>query len=132
MSEPDQVASHYQHGHLLAAILDGVEAIGKTPSTVTVDDLGPVDEFHIGGRKASEEFIDQLENLAERVNDLPMEYRDSFGKINFTMPNELWGRGVRVVPADLDRFDDLEAGTTSRGERFDRYVKLVGSMTALL
>ena len=30
-----------------------------------------------------EEFINHLENLAERVNDLPMEYRDSFGKINF-------------------------------------------------
>jgi hypothetical protein len=27
---------------------------------MTVDDLAPVDEFHIGGRKATEGFLDQL------------------------------------------------------------------------
>jgi ubiquinone/menaquinone biosynthesis C-methylase UbiE len=43
----------------------GVEAIGKTPESVSVDDLAPVDEFHIGGRQASEEFIGQLELSAE-------------------------------------------------------------------
>ena len=30
-----------------------------------------------------EGFIQQLKELSGRVNDLPMEYRDSFGKINF-------------------------------------------------
>ncbi len=57
----DSVASHYTNGRLLDRILSGVEAIGKTPESVTVDDLAPVDEFHIGGRQASEEFIGQLE-----------------------------------------------------------------------
>jgi ubiquinone/menaquinone biosynthesis C-methylase UbiE len=57
----DSVATHYTHGQLLDRILSGVEAIGKTPESVTVDDLAPVDEFHIGGRQASEEFIVQLE-----------------------------------------------------------------------
>lgn len=57
----DSVAAHYSYGQLLDRILSGVEAIGKTPESVTVDDLAPVDEFHIGGRQASEEFIDQLE-----------------------------------------------------------------------
>lgn len=56
----DSVATHYTHGQLLDRILSGVEAIGKTPESVTVDDLAPVDEFHIGGRQASEEFISQL------------------------------------------------------------------------
>ena len=56
----DSVARHYTHGQLLDRILGGVDAIGKTPETVTVDDLAPVDEFHIGGRQASEEFIGQL------------------------------------------------------------------------
>ena len=58
----DRVATHYTHGQLLDRILSGVKAIGKTPESVTVDDLAPVDEFHIGGRQASEEFIDQLES----------------------------------------------------------------------
>ena len=56
----DSVAEHYTHGQLLNRILSGVEAIGKTPETVTVDELAPVDEFHIGGRRASEDFIGQM------------------------------------------------------------------------
>ena len=61
----DSVARHYTHGQLLDRILAGIEAIGKTPETVTVDDLAPVDEFHIGGRQASEEFIGQLDLSAD-------------------------------------------------------------------
>ena len=57
----NSITSHYTHGRLLERIARGVAAIGKTPGTVTVDDLAPVDEFHIGGRQASEEFIGQLE-----------------------------------------------------------------------
>jgi len=61
----NSVAAHYTHGQLLDRILGGVEAIGKTPATVTVDELALVDEFHIGGRQASEDFISQLELSAD-------------------------------------------------------------------
>lgn len=61
----NSVATHYTHGQLLERILSGVEAIGKTPESVSVDDLAPVDEFHIGGRQASEAFIGQLELSAD-------------------------------------------------------------------
>jgi ubiquinone/menaquinone biosynthesis C-methylase UbiE len=61
----NSVAAHYTQGQLLDRILSGVEAIGKTPATVTVDELAPVDEFHIGGRQASEDFISQLELSAD-------------------------------------------------------------------
>lgn len=60
MAKSDEVVDHYSHGQLLDAILAGVTALGKTPDTVSVDDLAPVDEFHIGGRQASEDFIGQL------------------------------------------------------------------------
>ena len=60
MTESHPVAAHYTHGALLDAIRSGIEALGKTPETVTVDDLAPVDEFHIGGRQASEAFLGQL------------------------------------------------------------------------
>lgn len=56
----DSVAEHYTHGSLLAMITAGIESIGKTPASVTIDELAPADEFHIGGRQASEEFADQL------------------------------------------------------------------------
>jgi len=56
----DDVSAHYTSGELLAAIRDGVARLGKTPATVTVDDLAPVDEFHVGGRQASEHILGQL------------------------------------------------------------------------
>ncbi len=56
----DEVSAHYTSGELLAAIRDGVARLGKTPATVTVDDLAPVDEFHVGGRQASEHILGQL------------------------------------------------------------------------
>jgi ubiquinone/menaquinone biosynthesis C-methylase UbiE len=55
------VSNHYTHGDLVAAIRTGIESLGKTTNTVTVDDLAPVDEFHIGGRQASEDFLGQLD-----------------------------------------------------------------------
>jgi 2-polyprenyl-3-methyl-5-hydroxy-6-metoxy-1,4-benzoquinol methylase len=60
MPAQTDVSRHYTHGGLTDAIRDGLAWLGKAPGTVTVDDLAPVDEFHIGGRKASEDFLDQL------------------------------------------------------------------------
>ncbi|MDH3414136.1 MAG: methyltransferase domain-containing protein [Gammaproteobacteria bacterium] len=54
------VATHYTHGGLLDAIIAGVGKLGKTPDTVLIEDLAPVDEFHIGGRVATENFLDQV------------------------------------------------------------------------
>jgi ubiquinone/menaquinone biosynthesis C-methylase UbiE len=61
MSVQDKIIDHYRHGELLSAISSGVEKLGKTSKNVTVDDLAPVDEFHIGGRKASADFLNQLQ-----------------------------------------------------------------------
>ena len=60
MPDANLVAGHYTSGHLLAAIETAVVAAGKTTASITVEELGPVDEFHIGGRAASESFLDQL------------------------------------------------------------------------
>ena len=58
-AEP-KVALHYTHGNLMETIRTALAALGKSVGTATVDDLAPVDEFHIGGRKATEEFLCQL------------------------------------------------------------------------
>jgi SAM-dependent methyltransferase len=60
MPTEGDVARHYTHGSLTEAIRQALEKLGKTPRTVTVDDLAPIDEFHIGGRQASEDFLGQL------------------------------------------------------------------------
>lgn len=60
MIDLNLVANHYTRGDLLSAIRAGVERLGKTPETVTIEDLAPVDEFHIGGRMATRSFLDQI------------------------------------------------------------------------
>jgi SAM-dependent methyltransferase len=54
------IEAHYTHGHLTRAISAALAALGRTPHGITIDDLGPVDEFHIGGRQATEDLITQL------------------------------------------------------------------------
>ena len=54
------VAQHYAHGSLQAAILKALEAAGKDQNQLSIKDLSPVDEFHIGGRLATVEFAKQL------------------------------------------------------------------------
>jgi SAM-dependent methyltransferase len=66
-----QVADHYARGGLVAAIGDGLARIGKTESTVTAEDLAPVDEFHIGGRASTGELARQLAlGAKDRVLDI--------------------------------------------------------------
>ena len=55
-----RVSDHYARTNLIDAIRDGIDRLGKTTATVTIDDLAPVDEFHIGGRKATEELLARL------------------------------------------------------------------------
>ncbi|BCM21076.1 class I SAM-dependent methyltransferase [Mesorhizobium sp. J8] len=66
-----QIAEHYARGTLIADIRDALAAMGKTESTVTAEDLSPVDEFHIGGRAATGELAAQLALTAtDRVLDI--------------------------------------------------------------
>ena len=60
MTVETSVAQHYRHGSLERAILAALEASGKDPARLTPADLAPIDEFHIGGRPATVEFMAQL------------------------------------------------------------------------
>jgi ubiquinone/menaquinone biosynthesis C-methylase UbiE len=65
MSYEESVSDHYIHGGLLESIRTALGALGKTVETVTIEDLGPVDEFHIGGRPATRKLIEQLGIVAK-------------------------------------------------------------------
>jgi 2-polyprenyl-3-methyl-5-hydroxy-6-metoxy-1,4-benzoquinol methylase len=54
------VSRHYTHGSLETAIRDALVAVGKDPAALAPADLAPVDEFHIGGREATEHFAQSL------------------------------------------------------------------------
>ena len=60
MSNDKAVSEHYTHGDLLQSIQAALAKVGKTVDSVTIEDLAPVDEFHIGGRQATEHFLSQL------------------------------------------------------------------------
>ena len=60
MTAHDAISRHYGRGGLLEEIRAGLALAGKGPGNVTEDDLAPAGEFHIGGRQASKDFLDQL------------------------------------------------------------------------
>jgi ubiquinone/menaquinone biosynthesis C-methylase UbiE len=61
MNRPDDVSSHYSMGDLGDRILQALTAAGKDIDNLAVDDLAPVDEFHIRGRMATEELAQWAE-----------------------------------------------------------------------
>lgn len=65
MTKDKSISNHYSHGGLLAAIQAALNELGKSSDSVTIEDLAAVDEFHIGGRQATENFMAQL-NLTEQ------------------------------------------------------------------
>ncbi|MFK7803216.1 MAG: class I SAM-dependent methyltransferase [Anaerolineae bacterium] len=60
MSNQQNIGDHYAQATLLSAIKAGIAKLGKTNETVQVEDLAPVDEFHIGGRQATVHLMNQL------------------------------------------------------------------------
>lgn len=54
------VAQHYGDANLMARILTGLEAAGADLNRLQPDDLAPVDEFHLGGRKATAKMVAKL------------------------------------------------------------------------
>jgi ubiquinone/menaquinone biosynthesis C-methylase UbiE len=59
-NELNPLVTHYEQGRILDRIKEGLRVLGKAQTMVTAEDLSPVDEFHIGGRQATGEFLDQL------------------------------------------------------------------------
>lgn len=49
----DAISAHYTAGDLATAILAGLRASGKDPDHPTIDDLAPVDQFHLLGKAAT-------------------------------------------------------------------------------
>jgi len=60
MPTESAVSDHYSHGDLLNVIKESISRLGKTTNTITIDDLAAVDEFHIGGREATKNFLGQI------------------------------------------------------------------------
>ncbi len=57
----NEIKNHYASPGLYERIVQGLEAIGKSPATVDLDDLSAVDEFHLRGPEATQELIKILD-----------------------------------------------------------------------
>jgi ubiquinone/menaquinone biosynthesis C-methylase UbiE len=60
MSIDRRVAEHYTRVDVSAAISRALKAIGKDAGPLSLDDLAPVDEFHVRGRAATAELTGAL------------------------------------------------------------------------
>jgi ubiquinone/menaquinone biosynthesis C-methylase UbiE len=60
MSIDRRVAEHYARRDLGSVILAALQAAGKDVDLLTLEDLAPVDEFHVRGRQATEELTRAL------------------------------------------------------------------------
>lgn len=66
-----KVAQHYSNPDLLTRILDGLKASDIDLDKLRPEDLAPVDEFHIGGRKATAHAVTQMAlNAGDHVLDM--------------------------------------------------------------
>ena len=55
---PKPVQRHYTRFDLADRIFDALRRAGADLDALTVDDLGPIDEFHIRGREATTELAE--------------------------------------------------------------------------
>jgi MPBQ/MSBQ methyltransferase len=49
-NDADAISAHYTAGDLATAIANGLRAVGKDADHPTIDDLAPVDQFHLLGK----------------------------------------------------------------------------------
>ena len=59
----ETIQSHYGRPGIVERILQDLVESGIDPDRVTVDDLDGIDEFHVGGRAASERLAPLLRIL---------------------------------------------------------------------
>jgi ubiquinone/menaquinone biosynthesis C-methylase UbiE len=120
------IEEHYTQGNIREAILGGLEKLGKPIDSVTVRDLSAADEFHIGGRKASEHFFERLGfGKGQKILDIGA---GAGGSARFAADHfEVHVTGIDLTPEYVETGREL-----NRWVGMDERVELqVGDATAL-
>jgi len=95
MEGEPSVAQHYTHGSLEDAILSALAASGKDIAHLTLEDLAPVDEFHVGGRQAT---MDLAAQLPFKPEDLVLDIGSGLGGASRYFAQT---RQCRIIGIDL-------------------------------
>lgn len=59
--QAERLEAHYQSGQLLDRISRGLKEMGCKLDRISIEDLAPVDEFHIGGRPATQHLFQPIQ-----------------------------------------------------------------------
>ncbi|NQV56847.1 MAG: class I SAM-dependent methyltransferase, partial [Rhodospirillales bacterium] len=104
------IHSYYSPNNLYNKIVEGLNKLGKDLSKVTLDDLQPVDEFHIRGDTATKELI-KLSGFTpeQHILDVGCGIGGSTRRLSYET-------GCRVTGIDLS----------------DEYIDVAGRLTQLL
>ncbi len=54
----NEIKAHYASPGLYERVVQGLEAIGKSPASADIDDLSALDEFHLRGPAATAKPLD--------------------------------------------------------------------------
>ncbi|HJM82003.1 MAG TPA: methyltransferase domain-containing protein [Nitrospinota bacterium] len=112
MISENKVSTHYANSKLTQAIKKGLASLGLDENSVTINDLAPVDEFHIGGREGTKIFMEKLDiSSASKVLDVGCGIG---GACRFAVENY----GCSVIGVDLT--NDYVA----TGENLNKWVGL--------
>ncbi|MFZ4855897.1 MAG: class I SAM-dependent methyltransferase [Desulfuromonadaceae bacterium] len=95
-TESDNVNDHYTPHDLDTIILRALTAAGKDPDRLTIDDLVPIDEFHVRGRKAT---VDLARDLGLDKNMQVLDVGSGLGGAARYLAKSF---GCRVIGLDLN------------------------------
>ncbi len=111
----ETVARHYGVSGLLERILAGLEANGADPQNLQPDDLAPVEEFHIGGRKATALAV---EKLSPRADHHVLDVGCGIGGTARFIAGQVGCRvtGIDLTPEYIDVARELTARTGLAGK----------------
>ncbi len=106
----DHIHRYYSPTGLYEKIVEGLHELGKDPARITLDDLQPVDEFHIRGDTATRELIELAHFTPDmRILDVGCGIGGSTRRLSDHV-------GCRVTGIDLS----------------DEYIEVAKRLTALL
>ncbi len=126
MVSEQTIAEYYSQGELGRKILTALMTLGADPSRLDPDQLAPVDEFHIGGRGATVELLDQL-NLRPALRVL-----DVGSGLGGTARYLAGRHGVEVTGIDLTaEYVEVATSLTRRAGLADLVQFRQGSATTL-
>ncbi len=126
MSTSSKSSDHYCSPDLIDRITSGLQKMGKSVATVTMDDLVGVDEFHVRGPMATREIVKLLDPRPDaRVIDLGSGLGGPARRFAATI-------GCHVTGVDLSRDYCHAARTLSKWLNLDSKTDFVqGSVTEL-